>query len=482
MDNNARMYEEERTVDIMLLLVEILRKIGVIFLWAVLFAVILGGFAAYRGYRAIGEAKNRIAEGSNLVVSDEARKQYDEALRLYEQQYESLQTQLDDIMAQISAKEESESDSFILSTRPEDYYKETIIYYVDTHYTVNTNGGEQQQNPINSIMQAYRVLIINDAFFSYLKENLSEEIDIADIKKLVQLDIDMDSAFLQLSVCGKTRKQADEILSLSAAYLEGSFDKISAAIGSYDIKVVETLGNSGEGIRGATEGVDEAWAGYLGELSASEESIKERIGALIRPEEPQPDVVPNEVSMSMRALAKSSIKRAFLGGFIGAFLAIVYIAVRFILRDNALSEDEIIRQFGLVILASAKRFSVRKKWQRFLGRLAGDEKRVDGVEETALLATVNVTSILKARDRENEEILMIGHNRNMLVELSCLMYGINVIAAGDILVDRHAVEMLDDYTTVIIAEGKEDISYSEIGRECEKLKLLNKDIIGIVAL
>lgn len=481
MDNNARMYEEERTVDIMLLLVEILRKIGIIFLWAALFAIIIGGVAAYRGYLAIGEAKNRIAEGSDLVVSDEARKQYDEALRLYEQQYESLNAQLDDIMAQISAKEESESDSFILSTRPEDYYKETTIYYVDTHYTVNTNGGEQQQNPINSIMQAYRVLIINDAFFSYLKENLSEEIDIADIKKLVQLDIDMDSAFLQLFVCGKTRKQADEILSLSAAYLEGSFDKISTAIGSYDIKVVETLGNSGEGIRGATEGVEEAWSVYLGELSASEEAIKERISALIKPEEPQPEVARKETT-SLGALIRSAIKRSLLGGFIGAFLSIAYISVSFIMRDNALSEDELRNRFGLVVLSSAKRFSSRKKWQKFLGKLAGDDKRVDGVEETALLATVNVSSILKATNREHEEILMVGRNRNMLVELSCLMYGINVIAAGDILVDRHAVEMLDDYTTVIIAEGKEDISYSEIGRECEKLKLLNKDIIGIVAL
>jgi hypothetical protein len=475
------MYEEERTVDIMLLLVEILRKIGIIFLWAALFAIIIGGVAAYRGYRAMGEAKNRIAEGSDLVVSDEARKQYDEALRLYEQQYESLNTQLDDIMAQISAKEESESDSFILSTRPEDYYKETVIYYVDTHYTVNTNGGEQQQNPINSIMQAYRVLIINDAFFSYLKENLSEEIDIADIKKLVQLDIDMDSAFLQLFVCGKTRKQADEILSLSAAYVEGSFDKISAAIGPYDIKVVETLGNSGEGIRGATEGVEEAWSVYLGELSASEEAIKERISALIKPEEPQPEVARKETT-SLGALIRGAIKRSLLGGFIGAFLSIAYISVSFIMRDNALSEDELRNRFGLVVLSSAKRFSARKKWQKFLGKLAGDDKRVDGVEETALLATVNVSSILKATNREHEEILMVGRNRNMLVELSCLMYGINVIAAGDILVDRHAVEMLDDYTTVIIAEGKEDISYSEIGRECEKLKLLNKDIIGIVAL
>ena len=117
-----------------------------------------------------------------------------------------------------------------------------------------------------------------------------------------------------------------------------------------------------------------------------------------------------------------------------------------------------------------------------LAKLSGDEKRVDGVEEAALLATVNVKSLLQARDCDDKEVLLIGHNINALVELSCLMYGVIAVAGGDIMVDRHAVEMLDDYDNVIIAEEKEGISYGEIGREYEKLQLLNKNVIGIIAL
>ena len=353
---NNRFYEEEKTIDISLLLVEILKRIGFVFLMAIAFSILIGGVAAFRGYRSLENARNKVAEGTDLEVSDEARRQYEEALKTYEQQYASYQAQLDKIKKEIDAKAESEKDSFILSTKPEDYYKVTVIYYVDTHYTINNQLTEQPQNPINSIMQAYRVLILNDAFFTYLKNNVTGKIEIDDIKRLVQLDIDTDSAFLQLSVCGKTRYQASEILKASRKYLENSYDKISATIGDYEIKVVEIFGDSGEGLRGATDGVNEAWEVYLAELSASEEAIKERIGALIRPEEPQPEETVDSKDVSRRNLAKNSVKRAILGGFVGVFLACMYIMIKFIMNDYALSEDEIRRRYNLTILSSTRRF------------------------------------------------------------------------------------------------------------------------------
>lgn len=482
MENNNRNYEEEKTIDMSLLFVEVLRRIGLIILWAVIFAVLIGGGAAFRGYLSLEKARDKVAEGKNYEVSDEAQRQYEEALKTYEQQYANYQAQLDKIKEEISSKAESEKDSFILSTKPEDYYKVTVIYYIDTHYKVNNQSTEQPQNPINSIMQAYRVLILNDAFYTYLKNNVTDEIEIDDIKKLVQLDIDTDSAFLQLSVCGKTSYQASEILKASRTYLENSYDKISSTISDYEIKVVEILGDSGEGLRGATDGVNAAWEVYLAELSASEEAIREKLSALVKPKEPQPEDTVESSDVSMRALAKRSIKQGILGAFVGVFLSYMYIMIKFIMNDSALSEDEIRRRYNLNILSSTKRFPGRGWWKRMLAKLSGDEKRVDGVEEAALLATVNVKSLLQARDCNDKEVLLVGHNINALVELSCLMYGVIAVAGGDIMVDRHAVEMLDDYDNVIIAEEKEGISYGEIGREYEKLQLLNKNVIGIIAL
>ncbi|MCR5344720.1 MAG: DUF3987 domain-containing protein, partial [Lachnospiraceae bacterium] len=175
MEKNDRIYEESKTVDMTVLLVEVLRRIRFIVLWAVLFAALMGGIAAVRGYRSMESARNKVVEGTNLEVSAEARRQYEEELKSYEQQYASYQAQLDKIKDAINSKAESEKDSFILSTRPEDYYKETIIYYIDSQYIVNSNANEQSQNTVNSIMQAYHVLILNDAFFTYLSNNVSEE-------------------------------------------------------------------------------------------------------------------------------------------------------------------------------------------------------------------------------------------------------------------------------------------------------------------
>ena len=482
MDNKDRIYDEAKTVDMTVLLVEVLRRIGFIILWAIIFAILIGGVSTFRGYRSLENARNKVAEGTNLEVSAEARRQYEEELKSYEQQYASYQAQLDKIKDAINSKAESEKDSFILSTRPEEYYKETIIYYIDAHYTVNSNANDQSQNTVNSIMQAYHVLILNDAFFTYLSSNVSEEIDLDDLKKLVQLDIDVDSALMQLTVCSKTRYQTNEILKVSRAYLEDSYDKISAAIGDYEIKVVEILGASGAGIHGATDSVNEAWDIYLAELSASEEAIRERIAELIRPKEPQPEETVDQNDVSMRALAKNSVKRAILGAFLGVFLSYMYIMIRFIVNDYALSEDEIRRRFGLTVLSSTKRFPKPGAWNRLLSKLSGDEKRSAGVEEAALLAVVNINSILHNNEEEGSDVLLIGHNNNALLELSCSMYGVMAVAGGNILVDRHAVEMLDDYDNVVIAEPKESTSYDEIGLEYERLKLLGKNVVGIVAM
>ena len=61
------------------------------------------------------------------------------------------------------------------------------------------------------------------------------------------------------------------------------------------------------------------------------------------------------------------------------------------------------------------------------------------------------------------------------------MTGVKAVAGGNIMVDTDAVSKLADYENVVIAESKDSVSYSEIGRECERLKVLNKNVVGIIS-
>lgn len=78
MDNSYRV-DEEKTIDLILVLVEVLRRIGAVLFCAVLFAVLLGGATAIRGYITISNVRREVAP-TNLVMNETAQRQYEEAL------------------------------------------------------------------------------------------------------------------------------------------------------------------------------------------------------------------------------------------------------------------------------------------------------------------------------------------------------------------------------------------------------------------
>ena len=481
MDNNRYAYTDEREVDLLALCVEVFRKIKVLLIWAIIFAVLLCGLTVVKGMRARMAAKAQIARGENVVISEDARVQYESELKVYEDQIDACENAIKLIEDDIKKAEAEAKESYILRTAPNDYFKESIIYYVDAHYTFNANSAVQPMNPAGSIILAYRTLTLNDAFYTSVKTTLGEGVELSDVKNLIQLDTDEGRGFLQLTVCAKTKADVDKLYKLSKDYIESNYSKVNSTIAAHDLKVVETFGIMGEGIKGATNNVIAVWDSYnakINEYNNSIDGIRNSMKDLKEPEKPEG----TEVSrVSLIVVAKSAIKKGVLGAFVGAFLAAMYFAIMFIIRDNALSEDEIVRRYGLNILASVKRFSGEGRWNKFLAKMSGDDRRVNNVENAAKLAAINAESILGAAGNANKEVLLVGHDNEMLNRLSGLMTGVKAVAGGNIMVDTDAVSKLADYENVVIAESKDSVSYSEIGRECERLKVLNKNVVGIIS-
>lgn len=482
MNNNNRTYNDEREVDLLALLVEVLTKIKTVLIFAIIFAVLLGGLSVFKGLRARVAANAQIARGEGTVISEEARLQYESELKAYEDLIDAYKADIKSIEDDIKDAENEAKESYILSTEVADYFKESIIYYIDAHYTFNANAGMQPMNPAGSIIQAYRSLTLNDAFYSRVKTALGEGVELSDVKSLIQLDTDESRGFLQLSVCAKTKADADKLYKLAKDSIESNYNKVNSTIAAHDLKVVETFGITGEGMKGATMGVTAVWDSYnakINEFNKSIDGIKKSMKSEKKPEEPEG----TEVSrVGLTAIARSAIKKGILGAFVGAFLAAMYIAVMFIIKDNALSEDEIIRRYGLNVLASLKRFSGNGRWNKFLAKISGDDRRVDSVENAARLAAINTESILTTLGNTDKEVLLVGHDNEMLDRLSSLMPGVKAVSGGNIMVDTDAVSKLGEFENVVIAEAKNSVSYTEIGREYDKLRVLNKNVIGVIAL
>ena len=237
------------------------------------------------------------------------------------------------------------------------------------------------------------------------------------------------------------------------------------------------------GLHGATSRIEEMWRIYRGEIDelvVAKNSVKDSMDLLTEPVEPKGEEI--SVDISYGSLLKSAFKRGILGAFVAIFLGGMYIAIKFIINDYALSEDELKRRTGVDILATTKRFTGTGKWQKFLAKLSGDDRRLDGMEAVASLAAVNIESILRADNSSERSVLLVGHNVDKINEISRLMANVDAIVGGDILIDKDAVSKLNEYSNVVIVEEKEAVSYTEIARECEKLNKLHKSILGIIAL
>ena len=126
MDNNNRTYSDEREVDLLALLVEVLSKIKTVLIFAIIFAVLLCGLSVFKGLRARMAANAQIARGEGTVISEDARLQYESELKAYEDRIDGYEADIESIEDDIKDAEIEAKESYILSTAIDDYFKEGV--------------------------------------------------------------------------------------------------------------------------------------------------------------------------------------------------------------------------------------------------------------------------------------------------------------------------------------------------------------------
>lgn len=502
MENAKNTYQAVETeIDLIQLLVELLRKIKPVILCALICGVLFGGWKAFDGMRDMKRQQAQPASATDAAERTEtdpdeaAMRQYEKSVELYEAQKTAYQAQLDRTLEEIAAKEEYRRNSVLLNIDPQNLYQKTAVWYVDTHYQINPGAVMQDPNPLNDIMSAYDALLASGEFYGYVQKQISETIDARYIGELIFTSTDSGSALLQVTVLGSSEQMAKELLAATKQYIELNYSKISVAVGNYDIAIVQDvdIGN-GAGTKDSMDAVIGAQTAYNSQMTALQNTVTDlniKILSLVEPEEPK--AKPEEKAedsnaiapLSSSAVIRSGAKRGIIGLLLGAVLAGLYIAISFIAKDPAVSEDELRKRYGVFVLASVKRFPGKGAWQKMLAKLSGDTKRSTDMEEAVGLAQANVISILEASGQKEGKVLLVGMDTVALSEVERLTTGKQsgcITAGGDIMTDKNAVEMLRGYENVVLVERKGALSYREIGRELEKLALLNKNVVGMIAL
>ncbi|MBE6909151.1 MAG: hypothetical protein E7474_06220 [Ruminococcaceae bacterium] len=507
MENNQdnKWQSDEAEIDLIQLLVEILKNVKPILICAVICGLMLGGAKLGLGLYADYRAKNAPAEEDttlnkygignltgvngetlyeNGMYKTKEEREYEQKLENYKLQVASYQAQISEVLKLISRNEEYKRNSVLLNLNPNDFYQKDAVWYVDTHYQVNPGLSMQDVNPINSIMSAYATLLSSEDFYSYVQENTGGDIDALYLRELIVSSTDPETSLIRLTVLGATEQMADGIFDASVRYLEGHKPSINNAVSNYDVTLIEEWGYDsygavasesviGEGYANLIKDKQDSYNTTMTELQATVVDLQQKLLQLSEPENP-----------GSSSLLKSFAKNGVIGGVLGIVLTGVYLVVRFIAKDAALSEDELRRRYGVFVLSSVKRFPGKSRWQRMLSKMCGDAGRTETVEEAAGLAQANIASILEANGQKDSKVLLVGSDAAALSEVERLTAGKQggITAGGDVMTNRAAVETLRSYENVVVVERKEETSYREIGREMEKLSLLKKNVIGLIAL
>ena len=479
--------DEPGEFNLKLALVEVLRNIKKVLIFALVFAVVLG-FAKWRGdihdRAELLEEQEQIARedsGTSLSPEElESRRIERETYRLQKAAYEE---QISAAQAQITQMESQKGGSVLLSAEPELFRQRGGLWYVDTHYQIRADTVMQEPNPVNSVVSAYGSLLTSGEFYEYVAQHMTDSLGIQSLVELIDVAANADSSMLRVSVFGNSEQMANDIYTAAKTYLTLHSSEIKVNVHTHDLTLVDewegsVTGEQAELIRVAQD----SYNSELASLRASVSELQAKLLTLKVPSSLQTLVIETALK-SNSEIAINAVIFGLLGMLVGAVLAAVIVIFIFVKRDAALDESEIQQRCGVLVLSSLRRFSGTSLWQQRLSRLCGDEKRAETMEDVAALARVNLCSALEAAGRAGEKVLLIGQDEvNDLVRLIGRESGVDVVAGGNVLLDATAAEAMRSIDNVALVERKEGISYREINTELDRLAFLKKNVVGMIAL
>ena len=473
-----RLELEDVEIDLFQIVLHLLEHIKPILICALLSAVILGGTKFVSGLRGTENIGSEKTEGE-----EEALLEYEKALALYELQMESYNKQLQAAYDSLAQYEEYRDNSILLNIDPKNYCQKEFVWFVNA-----------EEERTGAVLNAYAAVFAWDYYY-YVQKHISERHEVLYLSELIGISYVAETSMLSLTISSPTEALLEEISDATKSYLEEIWPQVTETIGGYEIAllverqyVCTDLYDSSAVVRARNDVDQKIFA-----LRNTILDLQTNISALTEPElsfSEGPDGETAESSLSSKGSYKDAVKYALIGLFLGAFLSAGWLTVRFVMSDVVLSEDEIQRRFGVYILASVRRFNGRGLWQHLLSKLSGDANRAVTPEAAAALACANLESMMEAEGRRGENVLLVGGDRDALSEAERLVgerknstetpYAISV--GGNVLVDQTALEQLQNYDNVVLVVRKGSTQNRELGKELEKLLMLQKNIVGLIAL
>lgn len=464
--------EYTREIDLKDLMFAILRKWRTVLLVAVVLAVLLGGM---KGFKALQAAKD-------TKMQQERMEDYQRELDSYTTAKESGEREIENINNDIQTQQTYMDESVLMNMSPYDVCEATADLFIKTDYQIMPGMVYQNADYTDSILQAYQSALTSAALQEnvakiaslepqYLKELVSvSRGSVADGNATNSTGYTRFTNLLTITVRYSDKEKAQEILNNILDNVTAMQEQIAGTIGPHSVSIVnQTVGS--------TVDVDLAkqQKAARDQITDLQKSLSDKEAALKELKEPQAP------SLGMRAVIKTGVKYAILGGILGVFAVAFCISALFVMSDKVYAAKNIRRRYGLDLLGTVvvdgKKNGGIDAW---LARLEGRKVCADSEQNGALLAA-NMQNYAGDRKKLLVTGLVEESQLKQVVEMvQKQLKGYELAIGANMLECAETLKKLPECEGVVLVEQSGVSGYSEMTQEIEKIKSMDKAIVGCV--
>lgn len=433
-----------------------LRHWRVTLIFAVILAVLLGGFKGVQVLRTMADADALEAQAGA----------YEDALKEYETKKALLVQSVDKALSDLEMQQEYLSESILMSLDYRNVYEASVSFYVDTNYQIMPGLSYQNPDKAPQIVAAYQLMLQDGRLYEKAASQAGK--DVKYIQELVVVETEEDY-LLTVIVQHSDQEQAEALLATIVDQMNGIHEAVADSVGEHNLEIL--VQHSGFSVDNQLGTLQAEKAKQQKTIEDNIRAYKEELAALQMPE--------NNIA-SLSSAVKTFIKWGILGFVAGAVLLYGFYCAVFLMSEKvysgaSLSEFCGVRILGTVADDTRKRGRIDRWIRKLEGRIGGNSEA-----NNALLAA-NVKNyypesgkLLITGDAADEELAQV------VQILTGKLGGVSVACQGGLLRSAEAVEALANSDAVLLVERCGKSRYSRVSSQLDMLKGLNKRVIGCI--
>lgn len=482
----------EREINVIDMFWAVCLKWRQILLWAVVFALLAGGFSYLKSIRAAKQAAEPMEEISlDEIELDNDSKNNVNAYLAYKEIYAN----------QIIYNENSP----LMQLDSNGFYRGIITYYVDTHFEVEYPLINKKDNT-SAIVGAYKVQLRSQEFTAKLKELAdSDEKNVSYIKELIDCDnnygktdaVTGGNDVMMISVYGADERTCKEMAELVKEVISSGKAEVTKQMGEHDITLIEDNCEyvaDIELLKFQQENISKCSAYFntirdlRGKLSDDELSY---VDAYERQQSEFEGGMENDEE-NIFLKPSVSIKYVVAGIVGGAALAFFAIVLMYLFNYRLRLEDDFEMLYGVKLLGSVLiKDDGKKKWfaffDQFIIRMRHLNKRYFTEDEAISMVAAEIKIGVKKLEASKVFVTgaVVGKEEKSVIEQlkkELNKSGIELVLGKPILYDAEALEKSVEVGCVVLVERAGISLYGEIAEEIEICAHQGMKLLGAVVV